>query len=53
VDLNGVVFDDGFYLAIIRETLRLRDSILRFASDPSDVVFVCSGPRDETEFAWS
>jgi len=52
VGLNDVPVDDGFYVAMIRETLRLRDTIRRLTTDPSDLVFVCSGPRDEVEYAW-
>jgi hypothetical protein len=41
-----------FYLAMIRAVLRRERDIATLAHDPRQLLFCCSGTKDEVEFTW-
>jgi hypothetical protein len=42
-----------FYLAMIRAVMSREPEIARLAKHPKQLIFCCSGPKDEVAFIWS
>lgn len=42
-----------FYLAMIRAVISRESEIVTLAAHPQQLIFCCSGPKDEVAFIWS
>jgi hypothetical protein len=49
----GVRTGKDFYLAMIRAVIAKESEIARLATHPEQLIFCCSGPKDEVAFIWS
>lgn len=52
-DLANSSISNEFYLNMVQALINVQDRVAQLAPCPSDLVFTCSGPNDEVQYAWA